>query len=94
MAQAARNLVMGLEGAGCRVRYLIRDRDGKYPAMFDAVLADAAISVVLSGIRMPPTRYMLCASTNATTTGIGLIGASRTPDRCVRCPNRSPIPPR
>ncbi|MFC5001320.1 integrase core domain-containing protein, partial [Dactylosporangium cerinum] len=35
------------------MRYLIRDRDGKYPALFDAVLADAGIAVVLSGVRMP-----------------------------------------
>jgi putative transposase len=32
---------------------LIRDRDGKYPALFDAVLADAGIEVVLTGVRMP-----------------------------------------
>jgi hypothetical protein len=51
--QAARNLVMDLEDAGCRVKYLIRDRDGKYPAGFDQVLADAGITVVRSGIRVP-----------------------------------------
>lgn len=28
VVQAMRNLVMDLEGAGCRTRYLIRDRDG------------------------------------------------------------------
>jgi transposase InsO family protein len=44
---------MDLDDAGCRVKYLIRDRDGKYPAMFDAILADTGITVVLSGIRMP-----------------------------------------
>lgn len=53
VTQAARNLVMDLQDAGCRVRYLIRDRDGKYPALFDAVLADAGIAVLLSGARMP-----------------------------------------
>lgn len=37
----------------CRVKYLIRDRDGKYPALFDTVLADAGIDGVLSGVRMP-----------------------------------------
>jgi transposase InsO family protein len=35
------------------VKYLMRDRDGKYPALFNAVLADAGLTVVLSGIRMP-----------------------------------------
>jgi transposase InsO family protein len=53
VAQAARNLVMDLQDAGCRVRFLIRDRDGKFPVLFDAVLADAGIEVVLSGVRVP-----------------------------------------
>jgi transposase InsO family protein len=53
VAQTARNLVMDLDDAGCRVKYLIRDRDGKYPGMFDQVLADAGITVVHSGVRMP-----------------------------------------
>jgi hypothetical protein len=41
VTQAARNLLMDLDDAGRPVRHLIRDRDGKYPAMFDAILADA-----------------------------------------------------
>jgi transposase InsO family protein len=56
VAQAARDLVMDLDEAGhvgrC-VRYLIRDRDAKYPALFDEILADAGIGVVCSGLRMP-----------------------------------------
>jgi putative transposase len=45
---------MDLEDAGCQAaRFLIRDRDGKFPARFDAVLKDAGIEVVLSGIQMP-----------------------------------------
>jgi transposase InsO family protein len=53
VTQAARNLVMDLEDAGSRVRFLIRDRDGKYPALFDAVLKDAGIETVLSGVQIP-----------------------------------------
>jgi hypothetical protein len=53
VTQAARNLVTDLEDAGCRARFLIRDRDGKFPDLFDQVLADAGIEAVLSGIRIP-----------------------------------------
>jgi transposase InsO family protein len=53
VVQAAKNLVMDLQDAGCRARFLVRDRDGKYPQLFDAVLRDAGIEVVLSGVRMP-----------------------------------------
>jgi putative transposase len=53
VAQAARNLTMDLEDDGYRARFLIRDRDGKYPPMFDAILADAGIEAALTGVRMP-----------------------------------------
>jgi putative transposase len=53
VTQAARNLVMDLQDAGCRARLLIRDRDGKFPELFDAVVTDAGIEVVLTGARMP-----------------------------------------
>ncbi|MGV9387388.1 helix-turn-helix domain-containing protein [Nonomuraea sp. NPDC003707] len=51
--QAIRNLVMDLEDANFRARFLIRDRDGKFPALMDEILADAGIQTVLTGIRMP-----------------------------------------
>ena len=51
--QAIRNLVMDLQDAGCRARYLIRDRDAKFPALMDEILADAGIQTVLTGIRVP-----------------------------------------
>ncbi|MFF0116472.1 integrase [Streptomyces prasinus] len=53
VTQTAKNLVMDLEDARCRARFLIRDRDGKLPSLFDAVLAEAGIEVVPSGVRMP-----------------------------------------
>jgi putative transposase len=53
VAQAAKNLVMDLEDAGSRARFLIRDRDGKFPGLFDAVLKDTGIEVVLSGVQVP-----------------------------------------
>ncbi|TJZ96558.1 integrase core domain-containing protein [Actinacidiphila oryziradicis] len=53
VTQTAKNLAMDLEDAGCHVRYLIRDRDGKFPALFDTILKDAGIEVVLTGVRVP-----------------------------------------
>jgi putative transposase len=53
VTQAARNLVMDLDEAGAQVKYLIRDRDAKFPALFDRILTDAGIASVLTGVRMP-----------------------------------------
>lgn len=44
---------MDLDDAGRKAKYLIRDQDSKYPAMFDAILVDAGIMVVLSGVQVP-----------------------------------------
>ncbi|WP_052434946.1 hypothetical protein [Streptacidiphilus melanogenes] len=45
---------MDLEDAGVIVKYLIRDRDAKFPALFDQILVDAGIQVVLTGVRILP----------------------------------------
>jgi transposase InsO family protein len=46
VVQQARNLLMDLEEQGHRFRYLIRDRDAKFTAAFDAVFDTAGIEVV------------------------------------------------
>ena len=51
--QLARNLVMDLHDAGTTVKYLIRDRDSRYTATFNAVLAGAGVAIVKTGIRAP-----------------------------------------
>jgi putative transposase len=53
VVQLGRNLAMDLEDAGSKARFLIRDRDSKFTAASGAVLADAGLEIVLSGIRMP-----------------------------------------
>ncbi|MEZ0091138.1 integrase core domain-containing protein [Streptacidiphilus sp. EB129] len=53
VTQTAKNLAMDLEDAGATVKYLIRDRDAKFPALFDQVLSDAGVETVLSGVRVP-----------------------------------------
>jgi transposase InsO family protein len=44
---------MDLEDAGSKACFLIRDRDSKFTPAFDAVLADAGLEIVRSGIQMP-----------------------------------------
>ncbi|MGX1668066.1 integrase core domain-containing protein [Streptomyces sp. NPDC055400] len=53
VTQLARNMVMDLQDTGGRAKFLIRDRDARYPAAFDAVLHAEGIGVVQSGVRMP-----------------------------------------
>jgi transposase InsO family protein len=50
VAQQARNLLMELQEQGHRFRYVIRDRDAKFTAMFDAVFGAMGIDVV----KIPP----------------------------------------
>jgi len=49
--QLGRNLVMDLEDASAKARFLIRDRDAKFTDAFDAVLNDAGLEIVKSGVR-------------------------------------------
>ncbi|MBB5085101.1 transposase InsO family protein [Nonomuraea endophytica] len=53
VTQLGRNLLMDLHEAGITAMFLIRDRDAKFTTTFDAVLADAGIQVVATGIRIP-----------------------------------------
>jgi transposase InsO family protein len=45
--------VLHLDDARMKIKYVLRDRDGKYPQAFDAILADVGMKVVLSGVRVP-----------------------------------------
>jgi putative transposase len=50
VTQQARNLLMDLDEQGRRFQYLIRDRDAKFTAAFDAAFTAAGIAVV----KIPP----------------------------------------
>ena len=49
----ARNSVAELEERGRQLRFLLRDRDTKFTAAFDTVMASAGIKVVCTPVRAP-----------------------------------------
>jgi putative transposase len=53
LAQQARNVLMDLEDAGRRVRFLIRDRDARFTPAFDAVFTSLDADVIKIPVRVP-----------------------------------------
>jgi putative transposase len=53
VTQLARNLATDLDGAGRRFTHLVRDRDAKFTAAFDAVFASIGVDVVLTAPQAP-----------------------------------------
>ena len=52
-AQQARNLLMDLGEYATRFKFLIRDRDSKFTAVFDEVLAGNGIRIIKTPVRSP-----------------------------------------
>ena len=53
VVQQARNLLMDLEDAGTRVKFVLHDRDASFTLAFDAVFQAAGVSVIRSAVQAP-----------------------------------------
>ena len=53
MLQQARNLLMELDDRGRQVRFLLHERDAKFPRAFDALVSGENIRVIRTPVRAP-----------------------------------------
>ena len=53
MLQQARNLLMQLDDDNRQVRFLIHDRDAKFPRAFDPLLSNDGVKVIRTPVQAP-----------------------------------------
>src|SRR5207247_7872270 len=89
MLQQARNLLMELDEHDLQVRFLIHDRDAKFPRAFDAFLESDRIKVIRTPVKAPNANAHM-------ERWVGTVRRSRMPRPAVdsRPPSARPHPSR
>ncbi len=97
--QQARNLLMDLEDAGTRAKFVLHDRDASFTATFDSVFQAAGIRAIRSAVQAPRMNSVMerwIGSCRAARVRGLLQQAPAAPNpeprprRCARCPMASP----
>jgi hypothetical protein len=76
VTQVARNFAADLDDTGQRFRFLIRDRDTKFTASFDAVFASIGIETIRIPVRSPRAKGLASHCTSWGWLGCFSVGES------------------
>ncbi len=70
VVQQARNLLMDLEDAGTRVKFVLHDRDASFTAAFDEIFRAAGVRVVRSAFQAPRMKQWVSHCTSSGRCGV------------------------
>jgi hypothetical protein len=70
VVQQARNLLMDLEEAGTRVKFVIHDRDASFTLPFDEVLRAAGARIIRTAVQAPRMKQQVSHCTSSGRSGV------------------------